>query len=302
MSRPNFYAGTGIDRATLKREDTTYIEDLIYDSRTRFVPVLQERNLIQSGREPKAVFVSGMMARALTGAGADLIFLGIVEEQAHFAIDVGGLDLPLEQMGEFVDLRQVGPLLFHRDGSLLAYARGMTYWHRRHKFCGVCGAPTKSVKAGHERQCTNPECKAQHFPRTDPAVIMLVTYGDQALLGRGRHFPAGMHSTLAGFVEPGESLEDAVAREVFEEVAVRVKGVRYHSSQPWPFPASIMLGYRAEAENTDFEVNPDELETARWFTRAELKEAQASRGTTGFFLPRKDSIARRLIEDWLDQE
>ncbi|MGE0151165.1 MAG: NAD(+) diphosphatase [Reyranellaceae bacterium] len=302
MPRPNFYAATGIDRATLKREDTAYIEDLVYDSRTRFVPVLQERNLIQSGREPRAVFVSGMMARALTGSGADLIFLGIVEEQAHFAIDVGGLDLPLEQMGEFVDLRQVGPLLFHRDGSLLAYARGMTYWHRRHKFCGVCGSPTKAVKAGHERQCTNPECKAQHFPRTDPAVIMLVTHGDQALLGRGRHFPAGMHSTLAGFVEPGESLEDAVAREVFEEVAVRVRDVRYHSSQPWPFPASIMLGYRAEAEGTDYAVNPDELEAARWFTRAELKEAQASRGTTGFFLPRKDSIARRLIEDWLDQE
>jgi NAD+ diphosphatase len=302
MSRPNFYAATGIDRATLKREDEAFIQDLIYDSRTRFVPVLQERNLIQSGREPKAVFVSGMMARALTGSGAELIFLGIVEEQAHFAIDVGGLDLPLEQMGEFVDLRQVGPLLFHRDGSLLAYARGMTYWHRRHKFCGMCGAPTKVVKAGHERQCTNPDCKAQHFPRTDPAVIMLVTHGDQALLGRGRHFPAGMHSTLAGFVEPGESLEDAVAREVFEEVAVRVKDVRYHSSQPWPFPASIMLGYRAEAESTEYEVNPDELESARWFTRAELKDAQASRGTTGFFLPRKDSIARRLIEDWLDQD
>ncbi|MDF3075767.1 MAG: pyrophosphatase [Alphaproteobacteria bacterium] len=302
MSRPNFYAATGIDRATLKREDEAFIQDLISDSRTRFVPVLQERNLIQSGREPKAVFVSGMMARALTGSGAELIFLGIVEEQAHFAIDVGGLDLPLEQMGEFVDLRQVGPLLFHRDGSLLAYARGMTYWHRRHKFCGVCGTPTKVVKAGHERQCTNPECKAQHFPRTDPAVIMLVTHGDQALLGRGRHFPAGMHSTLAGFVEPGESLEDAVAREVFEEVAVRVKDVRYHSSQPWPFPASIMLGYRAEAQSTEYEVNPDELESARWFTRAELKDAQASRGTTGFFLPRKDSIARRLIEDWLDQD
>ena len=131
---------------------------------------------------------------------------------------------------------------------------------------------------------------------------MLVTHGDNALLGRGRHFPAGMHSTLAGFVEPGESLEDAVAREVFEEVAVRVNDVRYHSSQPWPFPASIMLGYSAEAESMDFTVNPDELETARWFSRAELKEAQASRSSTGFLLPRRDSIARRLIEDWLDNE
>ncbi len=302
MARPNFYAGTGIDRVTLRREDDEYIQDLLSDSRTRFVPVLQERNLIQSGPEPKAVFVSGMMARVLTGSGADLIFLGVIDECAHFAVDIGELDLPLDQMGEFVDLRQVGPLLFQRDGSLLAYARGMTYWHRRHRFCGVCGSPTKVIKAGHERQCTNERCKAQHFPRTDPAVIMLVTHGDQALLGRGRHFPAGMHSTLAGFVEPGESLEDAVAREVFEEVAVRVKDVRYHSSQPWPFPASIMLGYSAEAESMDFTVNPDELETARWFTRAELKEAQGQRSSTGFFLPRRDSIARRLIEDWLDNE
>jgi NAD+ diphosphatase len=304
MSRPNFYAGTGIDRATLKREDVAYIEELVYDSRTRFVPVLQERNLIQSGREPKAVFVSGMMARALTGSGADLIFLGIVEEQAHFAIDVGGLDLPLEQMGEFVDLRQVGPLLFHRDGSLLAYARGMTYWHRRHKFCGVCGSPTKAVKAGHERQCTNAECKAQHFPRTDPAVIMLVTHGDACLLGSNPRFPPGMYSTLAGFVEPGETLESAVAREVFEEAGARVRNVRYHSSQPWPFPTSLMLGFYAEAESEALAVNTEELRDARWFERGwilanarEFHEQDAP-----FRLPRQDSIARRLIDDWLTGE
>src|SRR5690606_11126301 len=141
-----------------------------------------------------------------------------------------GLDLPLGNVGEYVDLRQVGPLLFHTDGALLAYARGMTYWHRRHRFCGVCGSKTRIVKAGHERICTNEQCKAEHFPRTDPAVIMLVSRGDNALLSRGRHFPAGMHSTLAGFVEPGESLKHAVAREVMEEVAVNVTDVQYHSS------------------------------------------------------------------------
>jgi NAD+ diphosphatase len=300
MKRPNIYAGAEIDRATLRREDEAWIEELLSDSSTQFVPVRQERNLVRPGPEPKPVFISGMMARALRGSGADLILLGFVEGRAHFAIEVSDLDVPFEEMGEFVDLRQVGPLLFNRDGSMLAYARGMTYWHRRHRFCGQCGAPTKVIKAGHERQCTNPDCKAQHFPRTDPAVIMLVTHGDNALLGRGKHFPPGMHSTLAGFVEPGESIEDAVAREVFEEVAVKVSDVTYHSSQPWPFPASVMLGFTAKTDSMDFTVNKDELDTARWFTREELKDAP-SKGP-GFFMPRRDSIARRLIEDWLEQE
>ena len=300
MARPNIYSGDGIDRATLKRENLDWIEDLLSDSNTRFVPVKHERNLIKTGDAPQPVFLSGMMARVAVRAAESVVFLGLIEDRAHFALDVSDLDMPFDTLGEFVDLRQIGPLLFHRDGSILAYARGMTYWHRRHRFCGVCGSPTKVGKAGHERLCTNEQCKTQHFPRTDPAVIMLVTHGDRAILGRGRHFPKGMHSTLAGFVEPGESLEDAVAREVFEEVAVRVRDVRYHSSQPWPFPASVMLGFRAETDSLDFEVNLDELESARWFTRAELHEAQQNKDATGFFLPRRDSIARRLIEDWLE--
>jgi NAD+ diphosphatase len=140
-------------------------------------------------------------------------------------------------------------------------------------------------------------CNTQHFPRTDPAVIMLVTHGDQALLGHSTRFPnSNMYSTLAGFVEPGESLEEAVAREVFEESGIRVGGVFYHSSQPWPFPSSIMLGFHAEALSHEITIDPQEIEDARWFTRAQLRAPES----VGISLPRADSIARRLIEDWME--
>jgi NAD+ diphosphatase len=160
----------------------------------------------------------------------------------------------------------------------------------------MCGAPTRSEEAGHMRRCTEPGCKAMHFPRTDPAVIMLVTDGERALLGRNKNFVPGMYSTLAGFVEPGESLEDAVAREVREETAIEVGAVHYHSSQPWPFPANIMLGFHAEATSTEITVDYGELEDARWFERDWLRR-HADDDT--FRLPRRDSIARRLIGDWL---
>ena len=149
------------------------------------------------------------------------------------------------------------------------------------------------------RACTAPTCQTHHFPRTDPAVIMLVSCGERCLLGRQRVWPAGMYSTLAGFVEPGESLEDAVAREVREEAGVAVAEVRYHSSQPWPFPGSIMLGFHAEALSPALVVNRDELEDARWFSRSELL---ASPEDESFRLPRRDSIARRLVESWLGRD
>src|SRR3954447_26002411 len=208
----------------------------------------------------------------------------------------------------FGDLRQFGGLLAREEGALLALARAMAFWHSRHRFCGVCGAPTRSEEAGHVRRCTEAGCATTHFPRTDPAVIMLVTDGDRALLGRNKNFLPGMYSTLAGFVEPGESLEDAVAREVMEETAVRVGAVHYHSSQPWPFPANIMLGFFAQAASTAITVDYAELEDARWFERDWLLSHVGNDKLQGdnlrgdnlrddnFRLPRRDSIARRLIE------
>ncbi len=193
-------------------------------------------------------------------------------------------------------MRRVGPLLPRHEGALLAYARGIAYWHERHRFCGVCGAPTQSAEGGHVRRCTGPACGTTHFPRTDPAVIMLVHDGERCLLGRKPGWPAGMHSTLAGFVEPGESLEEAVAREVFEEAGIRVDDVTYHSSQPWPFPASLMLGFHARARTLEITVDPEELEHAAWFERSFLLARQDD---DTLRLPRRDFIARRLVEDWL---
>jgi NAD+ diphosphatase len=292
------YSSADVDRQSLRRGDSGFIDELMAESSTKFIPVDSERNLIRRGEQVEPVFLNGMMARVLVQGGALPIFLGTMDEVSYFALDVTGFDLGERNMGEFLDLRQVGALLFAREGSLLAYARGMTYWHRRHRFCGACGNPTTSGKAGHERVCVNEDCATTHFPRTDPAVIMLVTHGDYCLLGRGAHFPRGMHSTLAGFVEPGESFEDAVAREVLEEVRVRVSDVIYQSSQPWPFPASVMIGFRATADSMEFEVNRDELESAQWYHRSDLQPERLPQDGS-FFLPRKDSIARRLIEDWL---
>ena len=186
---------------------------------------------------------------------------------------------------------------------MLAYARAILHWHRQHRFCGVCGQPTRSEIAGHVRRCT--ACNVEHFPRTDPAVIMLVEHGDRCLLARQSRWPPGMVSTLAGFVEPGESLEEAVTREVREESAIVVGDVRYMGSQPWPFPCSIMLGFRATAVSTEIHLDREELAHAQWFTREEIarfKEIDFSRFEApepgNWMLPPHDSIARWLIDGW----
>jgi NAD+ diphosphatase len=302
MEEANFYAAGGLDRAGWRRKDPEWLEARLGDPVSRFVPVWRSQNLVLSlaDGQPQAA----LLARHEIDGVGDCVLLGLVEESAYFALDLSSLETPLAalrttQPVAFTDLRRVGPLLARRDGALLAYARGISYWHSRHRFCGVCGSATRSEEGGHVRRCTNPSCNQPHFPRTDPAVIMLVHDGERCLLGRQRVWPAGMHSTLAGFVEPGESLEEAVAREVQEETAVIVDEVRYHSSQPWPFPASIMLGFHARARSTAIRVDHSELQDARWFDRDYLLSHQDD---DDFRLPRKDSIARRLIEDWLRRD
>ena len=157
------------------------------------------------------------------------------------------------------------------EAGLLGYARAMVAWRRRHRYCGTCGAKTMPAKGGHVLVCTNPVCRHEQFPRIDPAIIVLVSDGERALLGRQAAWPRGRYSTIAGFVEPGESLEDAVAREVLEETGVRVAEIEYHSSQPWPFPSSLMLGFTAHALTQEVHLRDQELEDARWFTRADLR-------------------------------
>ncbi len=297
-SRPNAYTGSPLDRASGRRDDAAFIADALADPAALFAPVWRARSLlanVESGR-PEAVLLSGEAARLLRlDERNPWAFLGLWDGRPVFAVDCSTQEDPLPgQAAAFHDLRAVAGLLPPGEASVLAHARGLMHWRVKHRFCGVCGSACEPRSAGNAMACTS--CAAQHFPRTDPAVIMLVVRGDRCLLGHSHRFPnTTMFSTLAGFVEPGESLEEAVRREVFEETGVAVGLVRYHSSQPWPFPSSIMLGFHAEGLTEDIAIDPEELKDARWFTRAEIAEPEAH----GFSLPRVDSIARRLIEDWL---
>ena len=301
-SRPNAYTGSPLNRASHLRDDPDILARLLADARTMYVPVWRGRSLLRDaeGGASEAVLLTTAAAEAVRMAGGPWAFLGEWDGRPIFAVDCSATDDPLpllpRNMGSFGELRSVAGLLPQGEASLLAHARGLMHWRVRHRFCGACGSACEPRSAGNAVTCT--ACGTQHFPRTDPAVIMLVVAGgERCLLGHSTRFPnTQMYSTLAGFVEPGEALEEAVRREVAEETGVRVGDVRYHSSQPWPFPASIMLGFHAEALSEEITVDTTELRDARWFTRAELRAPEAS----GFSLPRVDSIARRLIEDWLD--
>ena len=299
--RPNFYAGAALDRAALRRRAAAGLAARLAAPATRRVRGGRSYSCGAHGDTPAAAILAADIAMELLQRDAAPVLLGLVDGTAHFAVDLSDLADPaadplLAPLGHFVDLRSVGPLIGHDDGAILAYARGLLHWHARHRYCGVCGAPTISAEAGHVRRCGNPDCAAVHFPRTDPAIIVLVTDGERALLGRQKIWPPGMHSTLAGFVEPGESLEDAVRREIREEAGIEIGEVSYHSSQPWPFPSSIMLGFFARALTTELRLADDELEFAAWYSRGQL---EASPEDETFRLPRRDSIARRLVEDWL---
>ena len=321
MRSPNYYAAPGFERAGLRRREPDWIRERVADPASVFVPVWRSHNLVieVGDGEPRAACLTVEAVVAVYGeigdvderlARGQVVFLGVIDERAHFALDVSPVETALDMLRSpalaaagiaaagvrFADLRQLAGRLERQEGALLAFARAMLFWHSRHRFCGLCGRPTRSEEAGHMRRCTDPACHAMHFPRTDPAVIMLVTDGDRALLGRNKNFVPGMYSTLAGFVEPGESLEDAVAREVREETAIEVSAVHYHSSQPWPFPANIMLGFYAEAASSEITVDYGELEDARWFDRGWLLSHVDD---DSFRMPRRDSIARRLIGDWL---
>jgi NAD+ diphosphatase len=302
-NKPNLYAGGGLDRAAPRRRDVEWVTATL-SAGARLVPVWRSQSLVD-GITPEAPRLAWLPASdgtdLIAAPGVEIALLGLDADTAWFALDLSSLDDPgqhpaLNGRGRFAELRTVGALLPAAEANLAAYARGLMWWHQRHRFCAVCGQPTKAAEAGHVRICTEARCATHHFPRTDPAVIMLVHDGDRCLLGRQPRFPPGLYSTLAGFVEPGESVEEAVAREVFEETGIRITDLRYHSSQPWPFPSSLMLGFLARATTTEISIQADEMEDARWFARDHLLAAPPDQP---LLLPRADSISRRLIEDWL---
>ena len=284
VAAPNTFEGARLDRVTALRRDPGWVAARLADPASRAV-------VASAG----AVLVDGdALARVpLDGLPEPLLLLGVQDGQALFHAAVAGRD-------DLVPVREIAPQLAQDEGGLIAYAAALLNWHRRHGFCSACGAASEVREAGLLRVC--PACGAEHHPRTDPVVIMLVVDGerDRVLLGRQPSWPAGRYSALAGFVEPGESLEDAVAREVLEESGVEVTGARYVSSQPWPFPSSLMLGFEAAYVGGEAAAADGELDDARWFSREELEAAVAERGA--FRLPPPLAIARRLIDRWLASE
>ncbi len=279
MAGPNTFAGEALDRAGPHRRDEAWLAARVADPATRVVAA-SAAGVIVAGERPRLFAVDALPE------GLELVLLGVDGEgRAVFAADPGD-ELPGERRG----LRDLAPVLSQAEGGMVAHAVGLLNWHRRHRFCANCGAPSVAREAGHVRVC--PVCGTQHHPRTDPVVIMLVTDGDRALLGRQAQWPAGRYSALAGFVEPGESLEEAVAREVREEAGVLVAEVRYRSSQPWPFPSSLMLGFSARWAGGEPAVRDAELEDVGWFTRQAIVDGDVQ-------LPPPTAIARRLIDEWL---
>jgi len=263
---------------------------------TLLVPVYRDQSLVATGAEPHGVLLPVREASALVDAASELVFLGLVGDRDCFALDVSSLERPdshpaVSGKGTFGDLRMAGGLLPPEEAEVLAYARGMLYWHRRHRFCGSCGRATKPRDGGHMRECVEEDLK--HFPRTDPAVMVLVANGDRCALARQPGWPDGMLSVIAGFVEPGESIEDAASREAKEELGLTIGGLRYFRSQPWPFPSSLMIGYFAETADERLVVDGTEIEHARWVTRDELLNPR------GFFYPPPYSLAHHMIREFL---
>jgi NAD+ diphosphatase len=297
----NYYSTHELDRCDPRRGDARWVAAWLADPATRVAVVWRDKVLAAASDEPAAHLVGPAALAGRVDPGA-LTLLGTCAGVAYFGLDASELADPLAELGlgpaaRLEDLRKLGPVAPPFEASLLAYARAMAYWHRRHRFCGLCGSPTSSARAGHVRVCSSDSCGVEHFPRTDPAVIVLVTHGDACLLARQARWPPGRYSVLAGFVEPGEELEAAVAREVFEEAGVVVEDVRYHSSQPWPFPASLMVGFTARALERTLDTSGDELDDARWMTRDEVRAAVDA---GELLLSPVDSISRRLVDEWLE--
>lgn len=290
-----------IDRSDQLRGNPSFIEAARHDAASRFVVYVGSDVLLRASPPIAPV---GVPVRSLEETGADVeraVFLGIEDGAPWFAIDITGTGAAarssLESLGRFVALGSIQDPVEGEAWSLLAQARALLAWNARALHCSVCGAPTETRNAGYVRACTNADCKALQFPRSDPAIIVRVTYEDRCLLARQPAYRPGLRSILAGFVEPGESLEDAVRREVAEEVGLRLTSLSYVASQPWPFPTSLMVGFAAEAAGKEIRVDGREIETASWMTRGDVR-CETQRGT--LILPSTKSIARRLIDDWLD--
>ena len=263
------FAGNPLDRVSQRRQDAGWVASLLEHPETRLLPL---HGLKPQIRHASAVALDWQTVapwQSLIDSGSTLILLGIREGHAYFALDATPAEIPPDGDTVAMDARAVAPLVDGGEAAILAEARSLIDWHGRHRFCAQCGTPSVVASGGWVRHC--PNCKAHHFPRVDPVVIMLAAKGERCLLGRGRRRVGSRFSCLAGFMEPGETLEEAVRREIFEESGIQIGRVRYLASQPWPFPSSLMMGFLAEALSEEITIDPDEIAEARWFERDEVR-------------------------------
>jgi NAD+ diphosphatase len=285
------FSGARLDRAASERADPAWAARMLEDPGARAVLASRDGVLVEDGL---------LVRRPMTEMpAAEPIVLGLEDGSPLFGLDLDPIDADtaarLARGTQLIALREAGAMLPHAEGGLAAYLVALLNWHRRHRFCSTCGAGTVVAQAGHSRQC--PRCRAIHFPRTDPVVIMLVESDGRLLLGRRPVWPKGRYSVLAGFVAPGESVEEAVVREVREESGIEARDVSFVSSQPWPFPASLMLGFEARSPGGDPAPRDGELEDVRWFSRDAVLDA--ANGDGELALPPPVSIARYLIDRWI---
>ncbi len=299
------FAGSTLNRASEKRTDSAWIESKRRDPTSLVLPMWQLQPFLlgqeNSGPPLELGLLAPEIAEPLASDGAACVFLGLDRDRAIFALDVPRSDDPaktgpLAGRGYFRDARMAASFVSIKHAAIIGQAKAMIDWHRRHGFCPACGAPTKIMDAGYRRLCG--KCNAEHFPRVDPVVIMLATEGEACLVGRGKHFPPGMFSALAGFVEPGETIEEAVRRELMEEASVKVGEVTYHATQPWPFPSSLMIGCFARAESRAVKADENELAEVRWIERSVARELVQGQRVDGILVPPPIAIAHHLIKAW----
>jgi NAD+ diphosphatase len=292
--RPNFFAGAYLERRAEAREDPQWLSAARADPATLYVISQGTAQLVTTAATPHIAFLTGAAPFVQAADPASMTLLGWFQGTRCVLVELPAASAaPAPPDAAFQELRPLTATLPADEAALLAYARALSIWHARHVYCGVCGSRTVPVSAGHCLRCSRESCAQDYFPRLDPAIIVLVSDGERALLGRQAGWPARRYSTIAGFVEPGESLEDALLREVLEETGVSVTGMRYDSSQPWPFPSSIMLGFYATAPAGAAVRVGSELEEVRWVAREQLRSGEV-------LAPPTQSISWRLISGWLD--
>jgi NAD+ diphosphatase len=299
------FAGSPLNRASEKRTDSNWIESKRHDPSSLVLPMWRLEPLLLGPEKSVPPIKLGLLrpgiADSLAGAGAPCILLGLDGDRAIFALDVSEASDPanvgpLAGLGYFRDARTAAQMVSIKDAAIIGQAKALIDWHQRHGFCPRCGAPTKMMDAGYRRLCGR--CNAEHFPRVDPVVIMLATHGEACLVGRGKQFPPGMFSALAGFVEPGETIEEAVRRELMEEASVKVGEVTYYATQPWPFPSSLMIGCFAKAASRDANADDNELAEVRWIERGVARELIEGKQVDGLRVPPPIAIAYHLIKTW----